>query len=503
MAEAPDHWQLLDVQEDGIIGISLRRAERELLAGRLPQRTVIVAVIDGGVDTLHADLRPSLWSNPGERGGTSRDDDGNGYVDDLRGWNFIGGPDGRSVNHDTYEVAREYALCSAGAPTSPTGFVRDAEYCEAVAEDLATDREEAAQMVAQIRQIRQAYDFAIPLLQRAVGTDSLTPERVGALRPAGADVRQAQQIYRQLVAAGITGKVLDEALKEYESQLQYKLNPQFDPRAIVGDEYKNLTQRFYGNADVMGPDAKHGSHVSAIIAGMHSQRRFNGAPAVQIMALRAVPDGDERDKDVANAIRYAVDNGAHIINMSFGKAYSPHKAVVDDAIRHALSRGVLLIHAAGNDGADLAEASNFPTPVLDDGTRAALWIEVGASSWKGGDSLAAPFSNYGNEQVDVFAPGVDILAAVPGGERERLSGTSMAAPVVSGLAALLMAYHAELTAADVRRIILESAVPYGEHAVIVPGTDGERASFGRLSRTGAIVNAHQALRLAQQGAGAR
>ncbi len=497
--EAPPDWQLLDAAEDGVAGISLRRAERELLAGRVPRRAVVVAVIDGGVDTLHAHIRPSLWANTRERGGTGRDDDGNGYADDVRGWNFIGGTDGRSVHQDTWEVAREHALCSvASAPRSPTGLVRDAEHCERVAGDLARERAEAEQMLEQIGMISQAHDFAMPILRRALDTDSLTPEKVSMFRPRDADTRQAQRIFMQLAAAGITGPILEEARKEYESRLRYKLNPEFEPRPIVGDEYKNLEQRHYGNADIMGPDAKHGTHVAGIIAGMHGNRMVAGEPAVRIMGLRAVPDGDERDKDVANAIRYAADNGAHIINMSFGKAYSPHKPVVDEAVRYAESRGVLMVHAAGNDGEDLASASNFPTPVYDDGTRATLWIEVGASSWKGVDSLVAPFSNYGREQVDVFAPGVDIRSAVPGGAVEPQSGTSMAAPVVSGVAALLMTYYPELTASDVRRIILESAVRYADRPVLLPGGEGARVQFGTLSVTGGIVNAYEAIRLADR-----
>ncbi len=504
-AEAPPDWQLLDASEDGVAGISLRRAERELLAGRQPRRTVVVAVIDGGVDTLHAHLRPSLWTNARERGGSGRDDDGNGYADDLRGWNFIGGSDGQSVHQDTWEVAREHALCSVeNPPRSPTGMVRDAEHCERVADDLARERAEAEQMLEQIRMISQAYDYAMPILRRALETDSLTPDKVSMFRPRDADTRQAQRIYMQLAASGITRTILDAARKEYETRLSYKLNPEFEPRPIVGDDYKNLTQRHYGNADIMGPDAKHGTHVAGIIAGMHQNRRVDGEPAVRIMGLRAVPDGDERDKDVANAIRYAADNGAHVINMSFGKAYSPHKPVVDEAVRYAESRGVLMIHAAGNDGEDLASSSNFPTPVYADGARATLWIEVGASSWKGADSLVAPFSNYGQEQVDVFAPGVDISSAIPGGAVEAQSGTSMAAPVVSGLAALLMAYYPQLTASDVRRIILESAVRYADLPVLLPGGDGATVQFGTLSVTGGIVNAYEAIRLADQtGTGSR
>jgi subtilisin family serine protease len=222
---------------------------------------------------------------------------------------------------------------------------------------------------------------------------------------------------------------------------------------------------------------------------------------VRVMMVRTVPDGDERDKDVANAIRYAVDNGAQIINMSFGKSYSPHKRVVDDAVKYADSRGVLMVHAAGNDGENVDETPSFPTAVFEDGGRAQNWIEVGASSWKGADSLVAPFSNYGHDRVDVFAPGVDILSTAPGGGYEQQSGTSMAAPVVSGVAALLMAYYPDLTAADVKRIILESATRLTDRQVLRPnseGLPGPAVPFGTLSATGGIVNAYEAIRMAEE-----
>ncbi|HEY5086346.1 MAG TPA: S8 family serine peptidase, partial [Gemmatimonadaceae bacterium] len=222
------------------------------------------------------------------------------------------------------------------------------------------------------------------------------------------------------------------------------------------------------------------------------------ASAAFIMPVRAIPDGDERDKDVANAIRYAVDHGARVINMSFGKPYSPFKSAVDDAVRYADAHGVLMVVAAGNDGASLDTASNFPTPYYNGGGRATNWIEVGASSWRGGDTVAVAFSNYSHTKVDVFAPGEDILSSVQGGGYERLSGTSMAAPVVSGLAALIMSHYPNLTVGQVRQIILDSATRY-DHASLEPGAHNtETVPFASLSVTGGIVNAYNALRMAQQ-----
>jgi subtilisin family serine protease len=504
VGEAAPNWHVLDPSA-GVYGIGAVRAERELLAGKQPRRTVTVAVIDGGIDTAHVDLRGNLWQNPRETGGNRADDDSNGYVDDVRGWNFIGGRDGRSVHHDTYEVTRLYVACTRTSSGSAPSTLSPEEQrrCDEIEADFQAERSEAEQTLEQVKAVDSVLSRAVPLLRQALGTDSLTPEAVSALRSADPDVQRARRIYLQLEANGITPEEVAEAKEELESRVQYGLNPSYNSRGIVGDDTTNLAERRYGNADVMGPDPLHGTHVSGIIGAMRgNDTGIEGiAHNVRIIMVRTVPDGDERDKDVANAIRYAVDNGAQIINMSFGKAYSPHKRLVDEAVKYADSRGVLMVHAAGNDGENVDESPSFPTAVFEDGSRARNWIEVGASSWKVADSLVAPFSNYGRQRVDVFAPGVGILSTAPGGGYERQSGTSMAAPVVSGVAALLMAYYPELSAADVKRIILESATRLADRQVLRPnseGLPGPAVPFGTLSATGGIVNAYEAIRLAEQ-----
>jgi subtilisin family serine protease len=506
--EAPRNWQLLDEQLDRVPGISAERAMRELLAGKQPKRTVLVAVIDGGVDSAHADLKANLWTNTREIPGNRKDDDGDGHADDVYGWNWIGGRDGRDVHYDTFEVTRLYVKCTAPSPngggdTLPTLY-RDR--CPQIVADYQKTQSEAEQTLQQVRSIDAIMSRIVPVLREALAGDSLTVARVTALESTRSDVQEARRVFLQLGANGISPTVVADAKKAYESQVQYGLNPSYDPRPIVGDNYADPTERNYGNPDVTGPDATHGTHVAGIIAAI----RGNGlgvdgiAPAVRVLSIRTVPDGDERDKDVANAIRYAVEMGAQVINMSFGKAYSPYKRAVDDAVRYADGKGVLMVHAAGNDGEDSGQKPSFPTPSYLAGGRAQNWIDVGASSWKGAENLAASFSNYGRQQVDVFAPGVDILSTVPGGGYERNSGTSMAAPVVSGLAALLMSYFPDLTAADVKRIILASAVRHANQMVVRPGSQtDEKVAFGTLSTTGGIVNAYSAVRMAEQGAAAK
>jgi subtilisin family serine protease len=499
--EAPRNWQLLDQSTDNIAGISSERAMRELLAGKAPKRTVLVAIIDNGIDTAHVDLKANLWTNPKEVGGNKKDDDNNGFVDDLHGWNFIGGADGQDVHFDTFEVTRQYAACHGGAAAGGQPAITDAARCKDIDAAYQKQKTDISGTVDNYRQVSNIYKQVIPILKSASGApnEPLTTERVRTISASTPQVAAARQAYLNFALQGATPSAIEEGLTSLEGQLKYALNPDFNPRTIVGDKYTDPSERRYGNGDVMGPEALHGTHVAGIIGAV----RGNGvgvdgiAPAVKFMMLRAVPDGDERDKDIANAIRYAADNGAQIISMSFGKAYSPYKATVDDAVKYADSKGVLMVHAAGNDGADLSKTKSYPTPAYLGGGHPANWIEVGASSWKGGDSLAASFSNYGAQQVDVFAPGVDILSTVPNNDYARESGTSMAAPVVSGLAALLMDYYPNLTAGDVKRIIMSSVSKHSDQQVIQPGSDS-KVPFGSLSISGGIVNAYNALKMAEE-----
>ena len=500
--EAPRDWQLLDASADRVVGVSAKRAERELLAGK-QARQVLVAVIDGGIDTAHVGLKANLWKNPKEIAGNGKDDDNNGYADDVYGWNFIGGKDGKQVQYDALEITRLYARCTNA--TNGTSAARlpkpDEATCKRASTEYEKQREETQQLSQQVQQIGVVMTRANEILRRALNSDSLTKAKVTAFQPTSNETQQAKTLWLRLADAGITPAELDKAKEEVETKTKYGLNTQYDPRTIVGDDYANTSERRYGNADVMGPDARHGTHVAGIIGAVRgTSGGIDGiAPNVKIMMIRTVPDGDERDKDVANAIRYAVDNGAQIINMSFGKGFSPEKAAVDDAVKYADSKGVLMVHAAGNDGENLAEKPSFPTPVFVDGSKPKNWLEVGASSWKSLDSLAANFSNYGKAQVDVFAPGVDILSTVPGGGYERESGTSMAAPVVSGVAALLMSYFPTLSAADVKRILLDSSTRYADQRVAKPGAEStEMVPFASLSITGGVVNAYAAVKLAEQ-----
>lgn len=489
-APPPDDWHLLDRDADGVAGISLDRAYG-LLGDRQP-REIVVAIIDSGVDVTHPDLEPVLWTNADEVAGNGVDDDGNGYVDDVRGWSFLGGADGQNVEHDTYELARLVALCRAGTP--------DTTYsdCDELEAELEEERAPLAQQSVQIGMIVAQAKAAEALLRDRFG-DAYDPADPGALDVGtDAEASQAQAMLSFLADQGASVADAEAYLESVTSRLEYGLNPEYDPRGLVGDDYADVTERFYGNTDVAGPDPNHGTGVAGLVAAARGNSvGIDGIAPARIMALRAVPGGDERDKDVANAIRYAADNGAHIINMSFGKAYSPQKAAVDEAVAYAVSKGVLLVHAAGNSAEDIDVEPNYPSRVFLDGTETGGWLEVGASEADRA-TLAASFSNYGRTRVDLFAPGAGVTSLKPGGGVQTANGTSFAAPVVAGVAALVMAYFPELSAEEVRQVLLDSATRYDDE-VARPG-DESAVAFGELSATGGVVNAAEAVRLAAERA---
>ena len=501
-AEAPTDWFHLDRDQRRIPGLATQTAYQTVLRDRAPRDTVTVAIIDSGVDLDHEDLAPTTWTNRDEVPNNDRDDDGNGYVDDRHGWNFIGGPNGKNVEQDTYELTRLYVDLRerfAGVDSAAVDSANRDAYrrYRTIRKRFRQKRQQAQKELKNVQQARDAVQFSEKVLTRQLGTDSLTRETVDTLTTEDPQVRKARDIIRYFYRQNLTPQDIYDYYDSLKRRVEYNYNPDFNPRSIVGDDYSDKTERYYGNNDAVGPDPHHGTHVSGIVAAA----RNNGlgiegvADAVRVMSVRAVPNGDERDKDVANAIRYAVDNGADVINMSFGKSYSPHKDVVDAAVQYADSMDVLMVHAAGNDGSDVDTTNNFPSRTYLDGGRAQHWIEVGASSWKAPPNLVAPFSNYGDETVDVFAPGRAIYSTVPNDRYERSDGTSMAAPMVSGVAALIMAYYPDLTTAQVRRVLLETATSFADTMVTRPG-GSETIPFGRLSRTGGIVNAHAALKRA-------
>lgn len=510
--QVPKNWHLLSYDTDSVFGTSTEKAYKELLKGK-KSTPVIVAVIDSGIDTTHEDLKGILWTNPREIPGNGKDDDHNGYVDDIHGWNFLGGKDGSSLKEDSEEAAREYYRYKTKYGNPDSALAKDSkEYAiwQQLQSKVEKPNSQFKMQYKSMAKLQENVNKCESILKTYLGKEDFNVAQLDSIQTTNQDVLLARNFMTRLLkSAGDEPATFSEfkmEFDEYMNELKRKAEstevmPNANREKIVGDNLEDINDNKYGNNDVMGAFGFHGTHVSGIIAAS----RNNGvgmdgvADNVRIMAVKAVPDGDERDKDVALAIRYAVDNGAQIINMSFGKPFSPHKEWVDAAVKYAEEKGVLLVHAAGNDGSNNDSVLNFPNPDFLDGTTATNFITVGASSTGTGNDKVASFSNYGKKGVDLFAPGVQIYSTVPGGNKYgSASGTSMASPVVAGVAALVLSYYPELSARQLKYVLEKSATPLPDGTILVnkPGSADEKINFSDLSVTGGVINSYEALKLA-------
>jgi subtilisin family serine protease len=498
-------------------GMSTDKAYAKLLAGKESQ-TVIVAVIDSGVDIEHEDLQGKIWVNKGEIAGNGIDDDKNGYIDDINGWSFLGNPNGQNIEHEQLEVTRlyvEYRNKFDGVSSVDVAPEDKAAYAiySACRDEVENTRTSSSRTLQQYKDYLKSFEDADAQLKSHFKGDYTAKDLKTVMNDPtlGAAAKTMNPVKKRGAGIEQIRESFQGALDYFNGQLEYNYNPDYLPRSIVGDDPNDFSQKYYGCNDVEGPDAFHGTHVAGIIAATRGNGIGNDGVAnnVLIMSVRAVPDGDERDKDVAMAIRYAVDNGAQIINMSFGKSYSPSQEEVISAIRYAESKGVLLVHAAGNSNKDISKEPNFPSPKYPSMSEEFKnWIEVGASTRYGKakidkksntlkqDGLAADFSNYNKDMVDVFAPGLEIYATTPNNEYQAIQGTSMASPMVAGVAALLKSYYPKLSMFEIRTIIFES-VQVIDKDTPLPGTT-DMVPFSSLSTTGGVVNVYNAVLLAEQ-----
>lgn len=498
---APPNWFNLDLKKDKVPGVSTERTYNELLKGKT-STTVIVAVIDGGTEVAHEDLKNVIWINEKEIPNNGIDDDNNGYIDDINGWSFLGGKDSNVVE-DSYEITRVYKMywdkfknadplkLTASEKVDYEKYINVKKFYETKLNEYKTRLEVYVEFKNTIAKVIKETGTETPTAEQVSKVQGVNPMQIKFLE-------NIKAMTKKKVPLNIASSQFDGVIDYYEHALKFGYNLDFNPRAIIGDNYENVNERYYGSNYVSGPKGEHGTHVAGIIAASRNNNLgLNGvADNVKIMVLRVVPDGDERDKDVANAIRYAADNGAKVINMSFGKTHSPYKAAVDEAVRYAESKDVLLIHAAGNDSKNTDTENNFPRDIMDDGKEVSNWIEVGAVDWQGGKHTPASFSNYGKTNVDIFAPGVDIYSSIPFSSYATYDGTSMASPVTAGVAALVRSYYPQLSAAQVKDILLSSAVPV-KKKVIIPGEKKKKIKMKELCKTGGVVNAYEAVKLAE------
>lgn len=473
---------------------------------------VVVAVIDSGVDIEHEDLKKSIWTNEDEIPDNGIDDDKNGYVDDVHGWSYLGNKDGGDIDMENLEMVRIYRKLNPKFEGKTADDISDADKADfELYQEVSETIEKQVKRYTGIKsQYEQLSKTILPMIENQLkskfGEDySMKDIKKWKVEEGNAMEAQMKQLAIAYVSGELTQETIDDGLKQISRMVDYNYNVEFDARHVVGDNPGDFNDKNYGCNRVEGPDAMHGTHVSGIICATRGNGIGNDGVAdnVQIMALRAVPNGDERDKDIALAIRYAVDNGAKIINMSFGKSYSQYPMEVYEAMKYASDNDVLMVHAAGNDGKNIDTEPNFPKAHYDGKADLDLLLTIGASTrylkadTEEGHGLAAGFSNYGDKSVDIFAPGLEIYSTVPDDKYISTQGTSMAAPMVAGVAALIKSYYPKLTMKQIKQIILETGVDYGDVDVILPGKD-DLGKFKTLSTTGKVVNVYNCLEKAEE-----
>ena len=476
-------WSHLDLVNDTVPGMSVDKAYKEIIKGKKGKK-VIVGIVDSGVDINHEDLKSVIWTNPKEIAGNGIDDDKNGYIDDIHGWNFLG-----NAVHEQLEMTR---IVKKG-PGTP---------------DYEKAKEKLADELKGIQGQKQQLDFILnaeKTIKNHLKKDTFTLEEIKAIKSDDSGVKQAKAMFTQILS-NTTKEKFDAEIEEFKDyvygQINYNLNVEYDGRSIVGDNPNDLKDTKYGNNNVFGPDpkaAKHGTHVAGIVAQVRGNNKGGDGVTnnAEILVVRAVPDGDEYDKDIALGIRYAVDNGAKVINGSFGKYFSQNKEWVIDAIKYAESKDVLVVIAAGNESYDLDVTNKYPNDTYDGSPEFANNVLIiGALSPSYGTKMVADFSNYGKNNVDIYAPGDEIYATTPLNTYEYLQGTSMASPNVAGVATLIRSYYPSLTAVQVKQVIMESGMPLKNTVIL--GEDKHKSNFSEASKSGKIVNAYNALLLAKK-----
>jgi len=512
-------WSHMDMQTDSIPGMSIAKAY-QFLQGKSGV-AVIVAIADSGIDVTHEDLKEVVWTNPKEIAENRIDDDKNGYTDDVHGWNFLGNKEGEIVNADQLEITRIVKIGMLKFSDKKVSEVSEAnkaafeQYLD-LKEKFETRNSAKKMEIANLKKTQKRLlqiENNFREVKEFAGTSTLSAAILKEVKPSDAKMGAKIADVIGMLDRGMTA----EDLAEYKKGLTTYLDAQvagksydldFNARQTLGDDLYDIDDSFYGNNNVIGSKEleSHGTHVAGIVAASRNNNTgVNGiANNVKIMAIRVVPGGDEHDKDVALGIRYAVDNGAKIINTSFGKAYSPNRKWVYDAIKYAAKKDVLIVNAAGNDGKDIDVTKTYPNDSEDMVNEISdNVLTIGAMSLHYDEKLPATFSNYGKMNVDVFAPGVDIYAPVPKDEYASNSGTSMAAPSAAGVAALVRSYYPQLSASQVKHILMNSGMKIN-FEVIKPGSQsrenptGEKVPFSDLSVSGRVVNGYNALIMADR-----
>ena len=519
--EKPKFWHHEDYGSTNIPGISLDKSIRSVnhLSSK---KQIIVAVIDTQIDALHEDLNTSIWTNKKEIPNNGTDDDKNGFTDDIHGWNFLGNKSGGYTvwaNFEYIRILRDYGPIFKNKSKEEIP-VKDKFKYEQYLKAIENDKKFSKYFNNYIKSLK--YDISLyqktkDTLRHFFPKENYTYKQLDSLyrkhkindktyrerRDSNdQDLGALLDSYLTSLDIGLNSYAkLTSALKQQDSTLNKSCSLSFNERKNIDCETSN---KGYGNnktqVEIKGIPifSNHSTEVSSIIAAKRENNLgIKGfSDNIKIMPLPVCPSGDEHDRDIALAVKYAVDNGAKVINMSFGKDLSMYPELISEALQYAEKHNVLIVHAAGNNGINIDNSTFYPN----DYNKIEIcnnFITVGSINKNYGEKMVSSFSNYGKVNVDLFAPGEDIYTAIPDNQYGFDSGTSLAAPMVSGTAALIWLYYPKLNVQQVKQIILESGTPY-DLEVIVPGTKDKKVKFSELSKTGKVLNVYNAMQMAKE-----
>jgi len=492
--EAINSWHFKDIVLDTIPGTSLEKTYDSILKNK-KGKEIIVAVIDMPIDIKHKNLKDNIWINKDEIPNNDIDDDDNGYIDDINGWNFIGNSNGKINRFVNYEVTRILKNSNIEAKDyAPLAYLKN-RYEERYTKALED--------TSYINMVSNSKTENENIILKYLGNKALNSKNIDSLKKAHPNdtiLQTAITVTNNFIKYGFTEDYISDYKIKAEERISKLLSLNYDERKIIGDDSEKIEDKDYGNNNV-SQDSKflsHGTPISGLIIAksINEEDSIEIVDHIKIMPLCISSYGNEHDKDIALAIRYAVNNGAKVINMSIGKEFSLHKNWVFDAFKYAEQHDVLIVSGAGNSKYDLNIYNHYyPNDNINNEREVSdNFIKIGATTYHVNEKLFWKYSNYGNIDVDVFAPGYRIYSTVPTEKKYKLQsgGTSLSCAITSNIAALIRSYYPNLSASQVKHILMDSGVEYTFNVKI----GDTLLPFKTLSKSGKVVNAYNALIMA-------
>lgn len=526
-------WFNCSFDKDGIYGAEVNKAYDFLKDKKIKKRPV-VAIIGTGLDIEHEDLKDAIWKNPKEKKINGKDNDKNGYIDDIHGWNFLGGKDGTVMEKTMEEGDREfirlfdkgygkyfydgenfYQMINDKKTKVPAPDNMN-EYRYYVNRVLSESRIAGSYGGYQLSYLIRDYGKHFDRMMRAkYPNQELTQKEFGiCYDPKAAKRDSLSEVAFMIYIMGFTvsqtdswdvvhnaiksGDQITMAKEEYEKAMQQYGND--GRKEIVGDNYLDLNDYKYGNNVLLTSDAFAGTMLGGIIAAnRENDWGMNGImDKAELMTLRVkANEGEPYLKDVVLAIRYAVDNHADIIMLPQQATLYPdnQKKWVDEALKYAESKGVLVVVPTREYSVDMAKMEFYPNRWMT-GEKELTNLMIVASSDKNGNPSMS--SNYGAKEVDLFAPGTDVYSSYTGDTYQKASGAGLAAAATVGVAALIKAYYPELSGSQIRNLLIKSVTSRADAEVEKGIRVKDRVTqdlflFGDLCLSKGILNAYNAV----------